>query len=166
MPTRRQLLKATTVGGAALLVPTAYLVRTPAYADPVPGGTLDPKTITKYATPLYVPPALAARPGPGGVDAYEIAVRQVNQRVLPPGHPTTRVFAFGALSGGAGFHWPGPTIEARVGRPVQVRWANQLMTPSGVSCRKSDAAADSVSADRDGIYNRPHGCSGKVRSAS
>src|SRR5437763_1041743 len=131
MPTRRQLLKATTVGGAALLVPTAYLVRTPAYADPVPGGTLDPKTITKYVTPLYVPPALTARSGPGGVDAYEIAVRQVNQRVLPPGHPTTRVFAFGGLSGGTGFHWPGPTIEARVGRPVQVRWANQLMTPSG-----------------------------------
>ena len=115
MPTRRQILKASTVGGAALLVPTAYLVRTPAYADPVPGGTLDPKTITKYVHPLYVPPTLTARSGPGGVDAYEIAVRQVNQRVLPPGHPTTRVFAFGALSGGAGFHWPGPTIEARVG---------------------------------------------------
>ena len=131
MPTRRHILTAGTVGAAALLVPAAYLSRSPAYADPVPGGTLDPRTLPKYVTPLYVPPTMPARPGPGGVDCYEIAARQVSQRVLPPGHPPTTVLAYGPLGGPGGFHWPGATIEARVGRPVRVRWANQLMTPSG-----------------------------------
>src|SRR2546421_208295 len=63
MPTRRQVLAAGTVGGAALLVPTAYLARSPAYADPVPGGTLDPRTVPKYVTPLFVPPTMPGRPG-------------------------------------------------------------------------------------------------------
>jgi spore coat protein A len=118
------------VGGAALLVPAALLVR-PAYADPVPGGTLDPRTLAKYVTPLHIQEIMPTRPGPGGIDRYEIAVRQISQRVLPPGHPATTVFAYGPLNGPGSFRWPGATIEARVGRPVRVRWANQLMTPSG-----------------------------------
>src|SRR5256885_6800601 len=125
MPTRRQVLAAGTVGGAALLVPTAYLARSPAYADPVPGGTLDPRTVPKCVTPLFVPPTMPGRPGPAGIDQYDIAVRQVSQRVLPPGFPATTVFAFGPLGGPGGFRWPGATIEARVDHPVRVRWANQ-----------------------------------------
>jgi bilirubin oxidase len=129
MPTRRTLFKFGTVGGAALLVPTAFATRRPAYADPVPGGTLDPKTLPKYVLPLAVLPAMPARAG--AIDLYEIGAAQINQRVLPPGHPTTPVFAYGRLGDRATYHWPGWTIEARVGRPVRVRWANQLMTASG-----------------------------------
>jgi spore coat protein A, manganese oxidase len=130
MPTRRQLLKTGTVSGAALLVPAAYLTR-PAYADPVPGGTLDPKTVPKYVTALHIPPVMPRVSGTVGVDRYEIAGRQVSQRVLPSGFPATTVFAYGPLGAPGGFHWPSATIEARVGRTVRVRWANQLMTASG-----------------------------------
>jgi len=130
MPTRRQLLKTGTLGGAALLVPAALLAR-PAYAQPVPGGTLDPTKVPKYVTPLHLQAVMPTRPGSAGVDCYEIAARQISQRVLPPGFPATTVLAYGPLGGPGGFRWPGATIEARVGRPVRVRWANQLMTPSG-----------------------------------
>ena len=40
MVTRRQVIQAGTVGGAALLVPAAFIARQQAFADPVPGGTL------------------------------------------------------------------------------------------------------------------------------
>ncbi len=130
MPTRRVLIQAGTVGGAALLVPAAFAARQPAHADVLPGGTLDPRTLPKYVVPLFVLPAMPGqRTGP--IDRYEIAARRVVQRVLPPGHPGTPVFAFGRLGSPATFHWPGYTIEARVDRPVRVRWANQLMTASG-----------------------------------
>src|SRR5579859_1778036 len=131
MPTRRQLLQAGTVSGAALLVPAAYLAR-PALADPVQGGTLDPRSLPKYVNPLAILPVMPVRSRSGGVDCYEIAARQISQRVLPSGYPATTVFAYGPIGGGpVGFRWPGATIEARVDRPVRVRWANQLMTPSG-----------------------------------
>src|SRR5262245_50273606 len=108
MPTRRALMKAGTVGGAALLVPAAFVPRRPAHADVVPGGTLDPRNIRKYALPLF---ALPAMPGQhtGPIDRYEIAARQIVQRVLPPGLPPTKVFAFGQLDSPTTFHWPGYT---------------------------------------------------------
>ena len=51
MITRRQLLKAGAVGGAALLVPWEATTR--AWAA-IPGGSLDPTTIAKYALPANV----------------------------------------------------------------------------------------------------------------
>src|SRR5207248_878506 len=63
MVTRRQVIQAGTVGGAALLVPAAFIARQQAFADPVPGGTLDPTKVPKYVLPLFVLPAM-----PGGRD--------------------------------------------------------------------------------------------------
>ena len=57
----------------------------------LPGGTLDPATIPKYATPLYVPPAMpkVLNGGTPDVDYYEIAARQITQQVLPKPLPKT-----------------------------------------------------------------------------
>ncbi|WP_203914300.1 multicopper oxidase family protein [Rhizocola hellebori] len=127
MLTRRQLLKSGTVAGAAsLLIPG--MVR----AVPVPGGTLDPTTLPKYVTPLFVLRTMPrAGGGPSGVDYYEIAVRQFTQQILPPDRPPTQVFGYGAVADAASFHYPSATIEARVDRPVRVKWLNQLTTSSG-----------------------------------
>jgi spore coat protein A, manganese oxidase len=130
MVTRRQLIRTGTVGGAALLVPAALLTRQQAFADPVPGGTLDPTKVPKYVLPLFVPPAMPSRPA-GGVDYHEISVRQFNQRILPPGFRTTPVFGYGVLGRPSTFHYPSYTIEARVNRVTRVRWANELATPGG-----------------------------------
>ncbi len=131
MLTRRQLVKAGTLTGAALLVPAALRMR-PAAAEPVPGGTLSPLSIPKYVTPLFLLPAMPQSGAPvAGIDRYQIAARQFGQQILPPGLPRTQVFGYGSVSNPSTFHYPGFTIEARVDRPVRVTWINQLMTPSG-----------------------------------
>jgi hypothetical protein len=60
-----------------LLVLSAFIVGAHAQAAPLPGGSLDPTTIAKYAAPLVIPPAMPRTDQlPGGIDYYEIAVRQ------------------------------------------------------------------------------------------
>jgi bilirubin oxidase len=132
MLTRRQLVKAGTVTGAALLVPGALLARRrPALADSVPGGTLDPTTVPKYATPLYVTPVMPRSASSSTVDTYAISVRRFTQQVLPSGMPATTLFGYGAAADTSTSRWPGRTIEATVGRPVQVTWWNQLTAANG-----------------------------------
>src|SRR5690348_11439513 len=75
MVTRRRLIQAGTVGGAALLVPAAFVARQQAFADPVPGGTLDPTKVPKYVLPLFVLPAMPGGRQVGGTEYHEIAAR-------------------------------------------------------------------------------------------
>jgi bilirubin oxidase len=109
----------------------AFAERRSAQAAAVPGGTLDPHTVPKYVLPLFVLPAMPGGRSVGGTDFHEIAARQFNQRILPPGLPTTPVFGYGRIGDSSTFHYPAYTIEARVDCPTRVRWANQLVTSSG-----------------------------------
>ena len=62
-------------------------------ADPLPGGTLDPMSIPKYATHLVIPPVMKqAASGPDQTDNYAISVRQFKQQILPGGFPATKVW--------------------------------------------------------------------------
>ena len=84
--TRRQVLKAGLIGAAGLMLPLKFTT-SKAIAQ-IPGGTLDPDTITKFVTPLLIPPAMPDAgkvKGKGGKDAdyYEIAMRQFQQQILP-----------------------------------------------------------------------------------
>lgn len=74
------------------------------FAQPVPGGTLDPLTIPKYVIPLVIPPVMplsTASPAPAA--DYDIAVRQFSQQILPGGIwtggvgglPATPVWSYG-----------------------------------------------------------------------
>jgi spore coat protein A len=131
MVTRRQVLGAGAVAGAAVFVPAALRLST-AVAAPVPGGTLDPNTVAKYVAPLFVLPAMPKASSPSSnIDAYSIAARQISQQILPSGCPTTNVFAYGSTSSSATFHYPSLTIEATTNRPVRVTWANQLVDGNG-----------------------------------
>ena len=64
------------------------------------GMPLDPNVIPKFVSELVIPPAMprtAVLPAPGGgMDYYEIAVRQITQQILPPVFPATTVFAYGS----------------------------------------------------------------------
>src|SRR4029453_19429860 len=95
MLTRRQFLKGGAAGGAGLLVP--WELAGPAWAA-IPGGSLDPRAIPKYAVPLVIPPVMPPLTGPRNhaIDRYAIAVRQFRQQILPPGLPTTTVGGDGA----------------------------------------------------------------------
>ncbi|MCI4061305.1 multicopper oxidase domain-containing protein [Micromonospora sp. R77] len=72
----------------------------------------------------------AVRSG-GDVDEYRIAARQFAQQVLPVGLPRTTVWGYGSADHPGTFGYPARTIEARVGRPVQVTWLNQLIDGHG-----------------------------------
>jgi spore coat protein A len=128
MPTRRQFLAVGALAGAGLVA--AELHPRAVAADPVPGGTLDPNSIAKYVTPLFILPAMPVANGSGPVDRYDVAVRQFAQQILPSGPPTT-LFGYGAPADAGTFHVPSHTVEASAGRPVRVRWSNQLVTGSG-----------------------------------
>ena len=131
MVTRRQILGAGAVAGAAVFVPAALRWST-ATADPVPGGTLDPTSLAKYVTPLFVLPAMPMCPSPSSnLDVYSIAARQISQQILPSGSPATPVFAYGSTTNNSTFRFPSWTIEASTNRPVRVTWANQLVDGSG-----------------------------------
>ncbi|WP_454777691.1 multicopper oxidase family protein [Georgenia muralis] len=143
-PSRRTVLRAGGAGFGLFLLgsvagrPVAWEV--PASAA-IPGGTLDPASIPKYVTPLLVPPAMPRagrvplRGGPNA-DYYEISMRQLAQQMLPEGLPATTVWGYGAVSAAAPhgllFHnAPSLTIEANAGRPVRVRWINDLVDRDG-----------------------------------
>ncbi len=104
----------------ALVVATVALApwtSVPVFADPLPGGTLDPTTITKYVTPLVIPPVMHRSETNGDIDRkftdptrsdympedsegrkgenYQIAVRQFQQQILPVPLPPTTVWSYG-----------------------------------------------------------------------
>jgi bilirubin oxidase len=104
----------------------------------VPGGTLDPGAIPKYQAPLVIPPAMPTAPKsrlPKGlrrdVDYYEIAVRQFQEQILPPGMPRTTVWGHGSVHHPGSFNAPAFTIEARSDKATRVMWINGLVDARG-----------------------------------
>jgi FtsP/CotA-like multicopper oxidase with cupredoxin domain len=95
----------------------------------VPGGTLDPTTITKYVDKLPVLQAMPKQGTIGDIDYYEIAVRQFKQQILPKGLPQTTVWGYGAAADQSTFSYPARTIEANVNKSVRVKWINDLKNP-------------------------------------
>jgi len=107
----------------------------------IPGGTLDPAAVTKYATPLLVPPAMPRAGkvtvrGGKNIDYYEIAMRQFQQQILPAGLPPTTVWGYGpnpatVRGGPVIFNAPSLTIEAKYNTPVRIKWINELVDGQG-----------------------------------
>ena len=137
--TRRGFLKISIGAGGALILP-GWMAKY-AHAMPIPGGTLDPATVTKYATPMLIPPVMPKAgslqlPGGKNADYYEISMKQFPQQILPAGFPATTVWGYGAVAAdsrrGLLLHnAPSLTIEADHGRPVRVKWINDLKDANG-----------------------------------
>jgi FtsP/CotA-like multicopper oxidase with cupredoxin domain len=112
-----------------------------AEAAPAPGGTLNPLAVPKYSTPLLIPPVMPKAgtiklKGGKNADYYEISMKQFAQQILPAGLPPTTVWGYGAVAsaGKRGLllhNAPSLTIEAQAGRPVRVKWINDLRDTSG-----------------------------------
>ena len=130
MTTRRSFLKLTALAGTG-----TYLARKldlwPRVFGQVPGGTLSPTDIAKFAMPLFIPPAMPVSRRDNATDYYTIGVRQFEQQILPPRHPRTTIFGYGSLTDARSFSCPACTIEARAQRPARVKWVNQLMDADG-----------------------------------
>ena len=137
--TRRQFIKYSAGGVLGLYIASRLdWTRHLAFAQ-ASGPTLPPDQITKYVTPLLIPPAMprARRITVGGgqsIDYYEIAVRQFEQQILPSGLPKTKVWGYGpkvATNGPQIFNSPALTIEAKYRTPVRVKWINELVEANG-----------------------------------
>lgn len=110
-------------------------------AQALPGGSLDPGIIPKYATPLLIPPAMPRagtikQRGGKNVDYYEISMRQFQQQILPAGLPATTVWGYGAVKSASKkglllHNAPSLTIEARWNAPVRIKWINELVDANG-----------------------------------
>ena len=138
---RRQFLK---IGGGGLLglyVGSRLGGFTQVAEAAIPGGTVDLATLPKYVTPLLIPPVM---PQAGTIklkngknaDYYEISMKQLQQQILPAGLPMTTVWGYGAVRSASDrglllHNAPSLTIEAQVGRPVRVKWINDLKEASG-----------------------------------
>jgi len=142
MITRREFIKWSAASGAWLYVTSTGASRLlgSAYgAAPVP--TLAPGSIPQFVTPMLIPPVMpragtARLKGGRSADYYEISMRQFQQQILPSGLPATTVWGYGAVTGLGKkpllvHNAPSLTIEAKVGRPVQVKWINELVDASG-----------------------------------
>ncbi|RCG25836.1 bilirubin oxidase [Sphaerisporangium album] len=124
MFTRREFLKATIGGTAVLLYDLGRGAR--------PLALLNAREVAKYTMPLAVPPVMPPLAGQGEpVDRYAIGVRRLRQRILPRGHPPTTVWGYGAVQDPRTFASPGFTVEAIAGRPVRVKWSNELVDDDG-----------------------------------
>ncbi len=113
----------------------------PAALAQIPGGTLDPGDVTKFVTPMLIPPVMPRagtirQPGGKPVDYYEISMKQFDQQILPAGLAATTVWGYGgkAAQSNRGLlvhHAPSLTIEAMSNRPVRVKWINELVDGNG-----------------------------------
>jgi len=142
MLSRRDFIKWSAAAGAWVYVNgLTGCVRTIVSETPTPAADpFDPAAIDKFKTPLLIPPAMPRAgevTGPDGpIDYYEISMRQFEQQILPEGAPKTTVWGYGAVTGMAEgalllHNAPSLTIEAKAGRPVQVKWINELKDESG-----------------------------------
>jgi len=123
MITRRKFLKMSSAAGAGLLLPWHFVLG--CGEEEQPGGTTGAQTVA-FRTPAEIdkfidllPRLRVIEPDTGrypGNDYYEIALGQFQQQLHSQLPPTT-VWGY---DGGT----PGPTIEARSGRPVRVKWIN------------------------------------------
>ena len=98
-----------------------------AMAAPIPGGTLNPGAVPKFLSPLIIPPAMPT----SEPNAYDVAVRQFTQQILPELLPATTVWSYGSTTHPGTFNYPAFTLEATSGVPVTVTWRNELVDASG-----------------------------------
>jgi FtsP/CotA-like multicopper oxidase with cupredoxin domain len=140
MLTRRDFFKLTGASTLAWYTATQFGWVQRAMAQ-IPGGTLDPGGVTKFVTPLLIPPvmpraATITMPGGKPADYYEISMRQFQQQILPAGMPATTVWGYGAVKSASKkglliHNAPSLTIESKWNRPVRIKWINDLKDANG-----------------------------------
>ena len=136
MISRRNFLKLGLSSTAGLFLTTKFGSMINVLAVPISGGTLDPGGISKFQTPMLIPPVLPRAAIKRDYDYYEISMKQFAQQILPAGMPSTTVWGYGAVSSlnrkGLLLHnAPSLTIEARAGRATRVKWINDLKDANG-----------------------------------
>ncbi|MEV5573421.1 multicopper oxidase family protein [Spirillospora sp. NPDC052269] len=138
---RRQVLG---IGGALGLVAFTGVTTAGALArrPPRTGAELTSKVPLPppYQVPLPLPAVLKPTGTANGIDRYEITQQEATAEILPG--VKTPLWTYNGT-------FPGPTIEARRGRPVTVRHRNELPVPTVVHLHggRTPAASDGYPTD-------------------
>ena len=158
MTTRRTFLWAGTAAGAGAESHEQAQRMAPALRAGRGRVALNPASIPKFASPLFIPPAMPR----AAVDATHglptpIGVRQFTQQILPAPLPSTDgVGDMDRLTDPATFHYPSPSFEASAPRRwSRVKWINQLVDDerqlsAAPAAGRSDAALGESAGRRDG----------------
>src|SRR5215216_6666565 len=115
---RRGFLKIGLMGGAGLALPLGTLS--------IPLSRLTASTsvrspsVEPFVVPLPIPPVLKLVRTATGTDYYEMSQKAGRQEILPG--LKTEVWGYDGI-------FPGPTVEARSGRQVEIRQWNELPVP-------------------------------------
>ena len=131
MATRRDFLKAGTLGGSGLYLASRFGFIQRTFSQAVPGGSLDPFGVPRFITPLYIPPAMPPTNTPARSTTTKSPRDRSGSRFCPlacrrrASGPMDRSIIRGT------FHSPAPTFEARCGRVARVKWINDLVDSTG-----------------------------------
>jgi spore coat protein A len=114
MLSRRRLLHRSLYTAAGLSLSKAVPALGQAMASP--RQVRSDVKLTRYVDPLPIPPVLRPTGNPGEV--IDIEMRQFRQKVHRD-LPHTTVWGYNGV-------WPGPTIEAQSGQPLNINWTSKL----------------------------------------
>src|SRR4029077_20315712 len=103
----------------------------------IPGvSPLDPARIPKFVNELTKPPVFVPDNTGQRTPHYTVTYKAIRQQLLPPGFPSTVVYAYGGAANFSEadqspevrttFSTPGPTFEAVRGQHIRVHYVNQL----------------------------------------
>ena len=107
MATRRDFLKAGTLGGSGLYLASKFGFIQRAFTQAGPGRLSRPLSrFPRFVTPLFVLPAMPPTSTAGAVDYYEIAARQIRQQILPTAFARHPVWALRIGQPPGTFHSP------------------------------------------------------------
>ena len=172
MPQRRTVVRWGLTAALGVAVPgaTGVLASARAASRAAPGSPVifGPRAAAAtpanaFTVPLPVPAVLRPASTAGGVDRYQIRQKPGRQALLPGRE--TEIWGYNGT-------FPGPTIVARRGRPVEVTHRNELAVPTVVHLHGGVVAADSdgfptdlvlpsgVPVDPRWTEHAPHGVAG------
>lgn len=86
-------------------------------------GRLDPSTLTPFVAALPIPASVQGFEENLTTRSVVMGMWEIEQELHPELEPT-RVWAYGTSRAAASY--PGPTIEARTGAPLEIEWQNNL----------------------------------------
>jgi FtsP/CotA-like multicopper oxidase with cupredoxin domain len=119
---RRILGLGAAVGGAAVALPLSGVLESVQATQRVTGTRVRNTAYTPFTTQMPVPSILRPTWTGANVDMYELALQPARVEMLPG--VLTEIMSYGGS-------YVGPTIKARSGRKVQIRYKNQF--PMGVN---------------------------------
>src|SRR4030067_1457693 len=85
--------------------------------------------LTKYVDALVIPPVLTPDTTTyPDTDYYEMSMVQGTTHKFHRDLPATKTYSYFGVAPATGFHYLGPTIVAQKGRPVKIKFTNNLPT--------------------------------------